>query len=70
MCCLLFSFLLLLLSFRIQDNCIRYVGFEMNSIHIPHSAGGSMYVNHIGVRMTRTKVRGGLNLSESGVYSI
>ena len=42
------------------------VSFEMNSTHSTDSTGGSMFVNHTDIRMMRTKVRGGLNFSESG----
>ena len=58
MCCLLFSFLLLLLSLRYQDHCIRHVSFEMNSTHNEDSTGGSMYAIHIGFRMEQTVKKG------------
>ena len=37
--------------------------FEVNSILSADSTGGSMYVNHIGIRMTYTKVGGDLTLA-------
>ena len=37
--------------------------FEVNSILSADSTGGSMYVNHIGIRMMHTKVGGDLTLA-------
>ena len=50
--------------------CIYPTGnasFETKSTHSTDSTGGSMFINHTDVRMTRKKVWGGLNLSESGM---
>ena len=57
---------LLLLSHHEQDHWYN-ISFEMNSTHSTDSTGGSMFVNHTDLRITRTKVRRGLNLSESGM---
>ena len=51
--------------FLVTNRTTGNVSFEINSTHSRDSTGGSIFLKHTDVRMTRTKVRGGLNLSES-----